>query len=107
MNGINMLIFTILALGMAATGAILFLQTGQTISNQPIQDLQKATPTIVQVIATNISNGTANYVRIQVTSDEPVYLTDTTIMLTESQTATLRYRNGTLTRDVTNGFYTQ
>lgn len=72
---------------------------------QQTQDLA-----IVNVVGTNVSSEGVKYVQIQVRYDgsNNLDLNDTLIQLrTDKSVTDLQYRNGTTSRDVADGFYTQ
>ncbi len=92
---------------MAAGGATIYLENARALQEDR-SDFSSAQPRLVAVDAFNNTNNSARYLRIQVTSNEPVRVNDTLIQLrTEQDVAHLRYREGALERDEQGGFYTQ
>lgn len=107
MNGAVFLIMLTVGLGLAATGAMLYIDNAKQLAEKPIEEVSQAQPRLVSVQAYNTTNNSARYVRIQVASDQPVRVNDTRIQLVTSDTAHLRYRDGALERNETGGFYTK
>lgn len=108
MNSSVFLIMLIVGLILAAGGAAVFLENARSLQATNGEQPPTAQPRLVAVEAFNNTNNTARYVRIQVTSNQPVRVNDTLITVrTQEDVARLRYREGTLERNVTEGFYTQ
>lgn len=108
MNGAVFLVMLTVGLILAAGGAAVYIGNAQSLQEDPSFEQSSAQPRLVAVDAFNNTNNTARYVRIQVTSNQPVRLNDTMIVLrTQEDVARLRYREGILQRNVSGGFYTQ
>ncbi len=116
MSSHNTLIILIAALIVTAASVLIFRETGQTLTGQAIQQNQQEEQekgddlVVLNVVGSNIYNKSYNYIAVQVRydGDAPLNISDTHIELsTERSTAVLPYRNGTATRDVATGFFTQ
>ena len=107
MNSSVFLIMLIAGLILAAGGAAVYLDNARSLQEDRAE-LSTAQPRLVAVDVYNVTNQSARYIRIQVTSNEPVRINDTLIQLrTDEEVAHLRYREGLLVRDEAEGFYTQ
>lgn len=108
MNGNTSLIFLIVGIGIAALGAILITEVIQNAQSGVDQPREQTTLSITNVIAQNITADGTKHVRISVQTGGVINLNDTSITLRSDNTsAYLRYRNGTLERNITEGFFTQ
>ncbi len=108
MNGIELLVLLIAAIGITAVVVLVYVQDVHSyqLSSNPIP--KESDVRVVNVIAQNISNGSFKQVRISVTTTGKLALNTTLITLqTANGSADLQWRNGTLKRNVTTGFYTQ
>lgn len=103
-----MLILLIVAISTAAVVTVLYQQTIGNVQQTVAMPQQSSTVSITQASVHNISNSTAGHVRIAVTATRPVNLSHTQLILrVGDETAYLAYRNGTLTRNESTGYYTQ
>lgn len=115
MSSHNSIILLIVVLGITTAGVVIMTDESNQFLRQPRTAQKEAvaeigTLTIVSVVGHNVTSENINAVRFQVqyTGDGEILLNDTLIELrTDDSVADMQYRNGTLTRSVTDGYYTQ
>jgi archaellin len=112
------LILMIVMISITAGGAYIFFEHAASYRSAPTASVRETTSAaataddlaIVNVVATPVASNNVSYIRIQVryTGNEKLPLNQTFIQIkTDESTADLHFRNGTLTRSVSNGYYTE
>lgn len=109
MSGHEAVIFLSIAITVAALAAGLFLTTGETQMQGLTPDDPGADVRIIEATAFNISNASAKYVRVAITTDSGALRLNQTLITirTEEAVADLQYRPGVLERNAATGFYTE